>query len=186
MKAGQLDGLVTSPPFEKGAEGVMRAGKFKDPSAFALVQKDTGNGCSLEAKLRAMQKEDERASYGQTAGNIGNQSGDTFWSASRLILEQCYEVLAPNSHTVFVCKDFVRNKKVVPFCEQWAMLCESVGFRLIHIHRAWLVERKGSQHRLDGGEDVLDVERKSFFRRLAEKKGSPRIDYETVLCFVKP
>lgn len=28
-------------------------------------------------------------------------------------------------------------------------------------------------------------ERKSFFRRLAEKKGSPRIDWEDILCMEK-
>jgi hypothetical protein len=28
-------------------------------------------------------------------------------------------------------------------------------------------------------------ERKSFFRRLAEKKGSPKIDFEVVLCTQK-
>ena len=28
-------------------------------------------------------------------------------------------------------------------------------------------------------------ERKSFFRRLAERKGSPAIDYEVVLCMRK-
>jgi len=30
------------------------------------------------------------------------------------------------------------------------------------------------------------IERKSFFRRLAEQKGSPRIDWESVLCFERP
>jgi hypothetical protein len=36
------------------------------------------------------------------------------------------------------------------------------------------------------GEIVEKKERKSFFRRLAESKGSPPIDYETVLCMRKP
>ncbi|HEU4344036.1 MAG TPA: hypothetical protein VFU31_20975 [Candidatus Binatia bacterium] len=31
------------------------------------------------------------------------------------------------------------------------------------------------------GETVKKTERKSFFRRLAEKKGSPRIDFEEVI-----
>lgn len=35
-------------------------------------------------------------------------------------------------------------------------------------------------------EHVQRTERKSFFRRLAEKKGSPRIDHETVLVMRKP
>lgn len=33
--------------------------------------------------------------------------------------------------------------------------------------------------------DNFTTERKSFFRRLAEKKGSPAIDWEDVICVVK-
>ena len=35
-------------------------------------------------------------------------------------------------------------------------------------------------------DDHLVTERKSFFRRLAESKGSPPIDWETVWCMKKP
>ncbi len=48
-----------------------------------------------------------------------------------------------------------------------------------------LVHHKGSQHTLDGGMIERKTESKSFFRRLAEKKGSPRIDYEVVYCMEK-
>jgi hypothetical protein len=48
------------------------------------------------------------------------------------------------------------------------------------------VEDNGTQLALIG-EDVDSIkERESFFRRLAEKKGSPRIDWESVLCMRKP
>jgi tRNA1(Val) A37 N6-methylase TrmN6 len=183
LREGEFDAAICSPPFENGCEGVMRTSKFKDPAAFAKAQLHKGHAVTFEAKMAAMQRDEERASYGTSEGNIGNQSGETFWSASRLILEQCYQVLAPNAHAIFVCKDFVRNKKIVPFCEQWVRLCEAVGFRLLHVHKAWLVEPKDGQRRFDGSIDDHTVERKSFFRRLAEKKGSPRIDYEMVLCF---
>lgn len=36
------------------------------------------------------------------------------------------------------------------------------------------------------GEMTEKKERKSFFRRLAESKGSPPIDYEVILCMSKP
>jgi hypothetical protein len=39
---------------------------------------------------------------------------------------------------------------------------------------------------LFGADHVMRKERKSFFRRLAEKKGSPRIDYEEVLICRRP
>ena len=32
---------------------------------------------------------------------------------------------------------------------------------------------------------VVHEQLRKVFRRLAEKKGSPRIDYESVVCFVK-
>jgi len=60
-------------------------------------------------------------------------------------------------------------------------LCEACGFETIEMIRAWLVEDRGAQYTLTGGLDERTIERKSFFRRLAESKGSPRIDYEVVI-----
>jgi hypothetical protein len=55
----------------------------------------------------------------------------------------------------------------------------------LHEHHASLVRNQRAQHTLEGGLVVTQSESKSFFRRLAEKKGSPRIDWETVYCMVK-
>lgn len=63
--------------------------------------------------------------------NIANNHPDTFWSASRTILEQLYSVLTPGAHAIFIVKAFVRNKQIVDFPCQWARLCEAVGFKLI-------------------------------------------------------
>ncbi len=48
-----------------------------------------------------------------------------------------------------------------------------------------LVAHHGEQDDMFGDAKQLTTERKSFFRRLAEKKGSPRIDHEDVICVVK-
>lgn len=186
MSAGSFDAAVSSPPWEKGAEGVLRKAKFKDPEAFAVEMakrsKTNGShGASAEAYLAQIER-DAGKTYGNSDGQLGQQSGETFWSASRLILEQLHQVIVPGGHAVFVVKAFVRNKQVVDFPGQWAQLCEAVGFRLLHDHHALLTEHYGTQCGFD--EDKrLTVERKSFFRRLAESKGSPRIDHENVLCF---
>lgn len=177
MKAGAL---ITSPPYEGTDLNGKRATPCMERKA-ELLQAAGHDSEKWLGKKRCSQMRND--GYIGSQGQIGETTGETFWQASRQILEQCHQVLAPGSHAIFVCKDFVRAKKIVPFCEQWAALCEAVGFRLLHIHRAWLVEHKDAQHRLDGGCDELSVERKSFFRRLAEKKGSPRIDFETVMCF---
>jgi len=86
---------------------------------------------------------------------------------------------------IFVTKDYVKKGQRVPFSDRWLALCESVGFILVCRHQAMLVEHHGWQMTTGGGIEEINTERKSFFRRLAEKKGSPRIDHEDVLCFVK-
>ena len=73
----------------------------------------------------------------------------------------------------------IRGERV-DFCGDWQRLCESVGFVTVCKHRAMLV--KETNHNGLFGEIKEKKERKSFFRRLAEKKGSPRIDWETVIC----
>src|SRR3990167_3133811 len=88
-------------------------------------------------------------------------------------------------HAIFVTKDFIRKGQRVPFSDQWQALCESVGFRMVCRHRAMLVKSHGTQGTIFGGTEQLSTQRKSFFRRLAEKKGSPAIDWEDVLCMVR-
>lgn len=156
---------VSSPPYE---------GLGADTKGHGIVgaRGTIGHGCKADS-----------AEYGQTPGQLG-QSAD-FWSASRVILEQVYAVLQPGGHAVWVCKDFVRKGKRVPFSDQWQALCASVGFTPVCRHRALLVTDNGEQRDAFGNHKALKRERKSFFRRLAERKGSPRIDAEDVICMVK-
>lgn len=124
--------------------------------------------------------------YGASAGQVGIETGETFWSAAALIVGQVYQVLKPGGYTFWVCKNFVRNKKIVPFSDQWQALCEAHGFVTTERIRAWVVEDNGTQGNMFGDDKVLRKERKSFFRRLAEKNGSPRIDWEDVIVMTKP
>ncbi len=108
----------------------------------------------------------------------------TFWEAARLIILECEAILRPGGIAVFVCKDFVRKKARVSFSDDWQRLCEACGFVLVERIQASLV-KEDSHPSLFGGNDVKITERKSFFRRLAEKKGSPRIDFEDVIVMRK-
>lgn len=162
----QADTGITSPPFEavlsdRPSESIVAGGLRMGASSM-------GDG------------------YGNTEGQVGNQSGDDFWMASRMILENLFYVLKPGAHAVFVLKAYVKDGKLENFPEKWVRLAEAVGFRLEHWHRAHVVEDKGTQLDLFGGEVHKTVERKSFFRRLAESKGSPRIDWEDVVCMKRP
>lgn len=157
MPARGFDAAVSSPPYE---ESPGHGGRVKEIDLKMGIGGDLGK-------------------YGTTLGQIADSYD--FWLAARLIVDQVYQVLAPGAHAVWVVKNYVKAKKIVPFCDQWRQLCEAAGFETLHEHRAMLVH--GVQQKLDGGEHRH--ESKSFFRRLAEKNGSPRVDYEVVYCMRK-
>lgn len=123
--------------------------------------------------------------YGVSDGQLGTTNGTDFWQSARLIVEQTYRLLRPGAVSIWVTKDFIRNGERVPFSDQWQQLCEAVGFAPLERHRAMLVKDNGTQLGLFGQHNDLRREHKSFFRRLAERKGSPRIDWEDVLCLQK-
>jgi hypothetical protein len=149
---------------------------FKGSEEYGVTPGQLGN---LSASLEGGEH------YGKSSGQLGETAGADFWSASRVILEQVYAVLKPNGHAIFVTKDFIRGGKRVPFSDQWQALCEAVGFRCVCSHRALLVSGEGEQQDAFGQHKKLRRERKSFFRRLAEAKGSPCINHDDVRCFVK-
>lgn len=153
---------VSSPPY---VESPGHGGKVSEID----IQKGTGGD---------LQK------YGNTPGQLAD--ADDFWMAARVIVEQVYSALESGGHACWVVKDYVKAKQVVPFADRWRQLCEAVGFETLHEHRAMLVHHKGKQGMLEGGVHEVKTESKSFFRRLAEKKGSPRIDWEVVWCMRKP
>lgn len=157
-----IDGLVSSPPYE----GMIDA----DSRQYGgLKERRESGGTMLNG------------GYGQSAGQLGTDSGDTFWAAAHQILTQCAAILPPGAPAVWVVKGFVRSGQIVDFPGQWQALCEACGFETVEIVRAWLVKDKGTQIGLNGEAVRKTVERKSFFRRIAERNGAPRIDYEIVL-----
>jgi hypothetical protein len=167
MAEGQPPAVVVgSPPYEKQQTG----GGLAKPNARYKDETRIGTNCGYQ-------------NAADSKVNLGNQQGDTFWAASRAILEQFHALLPPSGHAIWVLKAFVRKGKLVDFPAQWEALCHEVGFRTCCRHRAMLVQENEPQHSLLGdGPKSRRTEKKSFFRRLAEKKGSPAIDWEDVLC----
>jgi len=178
MKANGFDAAISSPPFKgQSADGGWQMlGKYAEEGKLTVKQV---KGKSDQAYPSWSKERD--TSYGKTDGQLANEDDDDFWTAARTIVDQVYQVLIPGGHAVWVCKDFVKNKQIVPFCDQWRQMCEAAGFVTLHEHHAMLVH--STEHDFDGKEKRR--ESKSFFRRLAENKGSPRIDYEVVLCMSK-
>lgn len=184
---GSVDAVVTSPPWEKGAEGAVRKEKFRDPVAFASAMtaadgKGSRNSTSLKSRLAQMERDASKV-YGTSKGQIGQDAGETYWQAMNAVYSQCLLALKPDGVMAVVVKDYVKDKQRVPLCDQTLRLLEHIGFQSVCRIHAMLV--KEQTHAGLFHDHVERRERKSFFRRLAEKKGSPRIDYEEVIVVRK-
>jgi hypothetical protein len=190
LPPGDPAAVISSPPYERSMDTTEQADKrAARTGGFVQGMKDTKYGQNPNTFLSkdpSGLNNQQRHEIAARNPQVGALDAADFWSASRVILEQVFAVLKPGGHAVWVCKDFVRAKQRVPFSDQWQALCEAVGFRCVCQHRALLVSGEGTQTDAFGQDKKLRRERKSFFRRLAEAKGSPRIDAEDVRCFVKP
>lgn len=120
-----------------------------------------------------------------SANTPSDSTPQTYWSEMKKVYEQCRLAIKPGGILVVVVKDYVKAKKIVPLCDQTLELLTRLGFTPVARIHAMLV-RRTSEPALHGGEIVTTKERKSFFRRLAEKKGSPRIDWEEVIVVRNP
>ncbi len=163
LPEGKIDGIVTSPPYEEGI-----GHRSKKPTKASIEKKIHNWGCQYS--------QDQK-------NNIGNQKGETYWQAMLQVYSECYKILKPGGWAAVVVKDFVRNKQRVPLCDNTVKLLEHVGFRCKYRARAHLTIDHGTRDMFHGG--TKKTSRKSFFRRLAEKNGSPPIDFEEVIFVQK-
>lgn len=152
---------------------------------------DLGGGGGILKRDPKMRKSHgmlvENVNYGTENGQLGNQTGDTFWSAAADIVREVYAILKPGGHAIWVCGDFVRKGKRVPFCDQWQALCIQAGFAPVCRHIAWKKSHNGTQRLLDGSDHELTKTKVSFFRRLhARKHPECAVENEEIVCVRKP
>jgi hypothetical protein len=167
MKEGEIASVITSPPFERGVATA-------DP-----------NWLTPGERQKTIPSKSNQANYGQSDNQLGNTSGDTYWSAVAEIYRQCFLALKPGGYLACVVKSYVKAGKIVPLPEQTWELLQHVGFEPVERVRAMLV--KHDDHPGLFEEKVRKTtKRVSFFRRLAERRGSPPIDFEMVLFLRKP
>lgn len=174
MPAGNpIDGIVSSPPYGAntvhGQAGVTAEG-FADPGR-------------VGKRSTAFTMDD----YGDSADNLGNAAGETFWQAARQIVEQCYAVLKPGGYAAWITGDYVRDKRRVLFGEQWLALCQAVGFEPVLWAVAWKSETHGAQADIFGELVERKTSKVSFFRRLANRNNpAAAIENEDVIFVRKP
>lgn len=169
MREGSLAAVITSPPYE---------------SAASNCATNHGKEGKSHWKAGGIAAREGLQGYGESQGQVGNLSHETYWSEIAKIYTACHAVLPPQSYIILVVKGFIRRGTYQDLPAQTAQLLEHVGFQVLHYHKAMLSSRVGQSRLFDDGEDRTS--RKSFFRRLAEARGAPVIDHEAVLCAVKP
>ena len=158
----KMDGVVTSPPWE-----TQNACNDKN---YAVVRKNRGGVLYGD--------------YGSATCQIGNDQGETYWTAMRQVYAECWKSLKPGGTMAVVVKAYAKNKRRIPLPQQTLKMLLHLGFEPIERTKAMLVSRTVNGG-LFGDDVVEERARKSFFRRLAEKNGSPRIDWEEVLIVRK-
>ena len=179
-RVGDVDAVVTSPPYE--GINPEKSSASIDYRKNYETYRDSGGGMSYERYVAIQKKHSE--GYGESEGQIGKAAGETYWQAVDAVYGQCLQAIRPGGYMAVVVKDCVKKKKRVGLCDQTLRLLRRIGFEPVERIRAHLVVERRSAGLF--GPICTRTERKSFFRRLAEAKGSPRIDWEEVLFVRKP
>ena len=175
MAEGDYSAVIGPPPFED-----------------SLSTKDKGDEYQRRRHLARGRNPDSPGAgagfgdYGQTPNQLGNQSGVTFWAASKDILLETHKVLRKGGYTFWVVKRYIKAGKIVEFDNMRLRLCQVCGFQHVETIYAWQTEDKGTQVNLEGEAEKKIVRRQSFFRLLYTKKYPENaIDYEVVLVLRK-
>ena len=166
LKAGSVEAILTSPPHA----GTRQDGTIKDGGGFSSYS---------DGPTTKWHTERNPANIGNL-GDETNVNRETYWQAVATIYEQCHQILKPGGVMVCVVKSYVKNKAIVPLPDDTLKLLEHIGFQPVERIHAMLTKTEKSPC-LFGGELEKTTKRVSFFRRLAEAKGSPKIDWEEVL-----
>jgi hypothetical protein len=182
MKEGEFQGCVTSPPYEGSLQGNNQADATRKR---ILEGKYHGARPDVFFSKGQTSKDTFGGGYSDNDANLGNADKETYWQAVAAIYAEVFALLRPGGHIALICKDYVRDKQRQPLCDRtWALL-QHVGF--LPVTRVYaMLGRKWKEEMLSGETVEREKSRKSFFRRLAERKGSPRIDWEEVLVMQKP
>jgi hypothetical protein len=189
-REGQLSALpmgavVSSPPYEGSVNSTGRGIDFTKVKA-RNRREGRGGGLPSSHSTPSYQGMTPQR-YGDTSHQLGNATGETFWAAAAVVVRECYAILPPGALAVWVCKDFLRDGHRIRFSQDWCRLCESVGFELIEAIQAYLIEDHGAEETLWGETVTHTIERKGFFRRLAEKRiplgDDRRINHEDIVIF---
>jgi tRNA G10 N-methylase Trm11 len=164
---GDLDAVLSSPPYQDQMS-----------SARARGRGPAGDRIIAEKKI-------EHNKLGDGPDQIGNLHDQTYLRAMYAVYEQMYQVLKPNGVVALVTKNPVKDKQIRRLDLDTIALMEHAGFLLIEHKCAMLCDEVQHGH-LFGGDEIKRRQRKSFFKRLYEKKFPElAVDFEDVTFYRK-
>jgi len=159
LPIGDVDAIITSPPYESSMEGGSR-----HTGGIVEREKDPHSDTRLKMGLGIK--------YSDNEDNIGNLKKETYLEAMARVYREVYAVLKPGGRMILILKDFVRNKKIVLLHEHTIKLCELAGFRL--------------EKHLKSKLPIQSFWRVLYKRKHTGVPGLDELNYEHVLVFVKP
>jgi len=188
LPLGDVDAIITSPPYESALEGttrhtrggiasrdpkLARSGTYSTvlsvkpgvPVMYSPNPDNIGNLKSSDKDYELLERGDVAAQYTK----LLKDGKPTYLSEMLLVYTECFKVLKPGGNCVVVVKPFVREKKVIDLPYYTWLLMRGVGFRLKALHK-------------------LRLEQESFWRKLYYRKypNVPRIAHEYVIVAEKP
>lgn len=120
---GNIDAIITSPPFEGNQPFQDKNFKLSAPSGRVPKHKTMtmlpGGGI----------RDDYAYTQDKTSSNLANFQGKSYLSEMKAVYDQCLKVLKPGGIMALVTKNFTRSGKIVRLDLDTIKLCESVGFK---------------------------------------------------------
>jgi len=124
LKHGEVDVVITSPPYEQSMEGGTRHYK-KDGGHFKII----------------MDKSLPTAYSFRNKNQIGNFKKETYLQAMLTVYEEMFKVLKADGKAIIIVKPFIRNKKVVDLPYQTWLLMQKCGFQLTKVFKLKLTQQ---------------------------------------------
>jgi len=103
LKHGNIDKIITSPPYSKDVEP--------------------------HTEIAPGRGKEEIRGYSENKNNIGNKKGKTYLNQMFLVYQECYKVLKYDGLMILITKNFVKNRKQVRLDEDTIKLCDICGFQ---------------------------------------------------------